>query len=69
MVRWEGHVTRMGEMRNAYKLSIGNTEWKRPIRRKILKMGLQEIGYEVMDCTKLAQNNVLVNTAMNLRFP
>jgi hypothetical protein len=30
---WVGHEANMGDTRNAYKILIGNPEWKRPIRR------------------------------------
>jgi hypothetical protein len=29
-VRWAGHVARMGEKRNAYRILVGNPEGKRP---------------------------------------
>jgi hypothetical protein len=32
-VRWAGHVARMGEKRNAYRLLVGKTEGKRPLGR------------------------------------
>jgi hypothetical protein len=32
-MRWAGHVARMGEKRNAYKLLVGRREGKRPIGR------------------------------------
>jgi hypothetical protein len=32
-VRWEGHVARMGEKRNAYRIWVGKPEGKRPRRR------------------------------------
>jgi hypothetical protein len=35
-LRWAGHVVRMGEMRNAYKILIGRSEEKRPIQRRII---------------------------------
>jgi hypothetical protein len=28
-MRWAGHVARMGEMRNAYKILVGKSEGKR----------------------------------------
>jgi hypothetical protein len=31
-MRWAGHVARMGEKSNAYRLLVGNPEGKRPIR-------------------------------------
>jgi hypothetical protein len=30
---WVGHVARMGEKRNAYRLLVGKTEGKRPLGR------------------------------------
>jgi hypothetical protein len=32
-MRWAGHVTRMGEKRNAYRLLVGKPEGKRPLGR------------------------------------
>jgi hypothetical protein len=32
-MRWEEHVARMGEKRNAYRLFVGNPEGKRPLGR------------------------------------
>jgi hypothetical protein len=32
-MRWEGHVARMGEKRNAYRLFVGKPEGKRPLGR------------------------------------
>jgi hypothetical protein len=34
-MRWVGHVVRMGEKRNAYKLMVGKPEGKRPLGRPI----------------------------------
>jgi hypothetical protein len=31
-MRWAGHVVRMGEKRNGYRLLVGNPEGKRPLR-------------------------------------
>jgi hypothetical protein len=30
-MRWAGHVARMGEKRNVYRLLVGNPEGKRPL--------------------------------------
>jgi hypothetical protein len=30
-MRWTGHVARMGEKRNAYRISVGKPEGKRPL--------------------------------------
>jgi hypothetical protein len=32
-VRWAGHVVRMGEKRNAYRLLVGKSEGKSPLGR------------------------------------
>jgi hypothetical protein len=48
-MRWAGHVARMGEKRNAYRILVGKTERKRPLgrprRRWVdnIKMDLREI--------------------------
>jgi hypothetical protein len=49
-IRWAGHVARMGEKRNAYRLLVGKPEGKRPLgrprRRWVdnIKMDRLEIG-------------------------
>jgi hypothetical protein len=75
--RWAGHVTRMGEKRNACKILVGKSEGKKPVGRPRhrrldnIKVELREIGGVVW--TDLAQDGdhwrTLVNTAMNLRVP
>jgi hypothetical protein len=48
-MRWAGHVARMGEKRNVYRLLVGKPEGKRPLGRPRhrlvhnIKMGLVEI--------------------------
>jgi hypothetical protein len=32
-MRWAGHVARMGEKKNAYRILVGNPEGKRPLGR------------------------------------
>jgi hypothetical protein len=32
-MRWAGHVARMGDKRNAYRILVGKPEGKRPIGR------------------------------------
>jgi hypothetical protein len=32
-MRWAGHIARMGEKRNVYRLLVGNPEGKRPLGR------------------------------------
>jgi hypothetical protein len=61
-MRWAGHVARMGEKRNVYRLLVGKPEEKRPLgrprRRWIdnIKMGLLELGVSVVDWIGLAQD-------------
>jgi hypothetical protein len=33
-MRWAGHVARMREKRNAYRILVGNPEGKRPLGRQ-----------------------------------
>jgi hypothetical protein len=60
-MRWAGHVTRMGEKRNAYRILVGKPEGKRPLgrpRRRLvdnIKMDLGEIGWDGKDWIDLAQ--------------
>jgi hypothetical protein len=78
-MRWAGHVARMGEKRNPYRISVGKPEGKRPLgrpRRKWvdnIKMDLGEIGWGGMDWIDLAQDmdrwRAFVNTIMNLLVP
>jgi hypothetical protein len=43
-IKWTGHVTRMGEMRNAYKILVGKPEGKKPLgrlrRRSVVNVGM-----------------------------
>jgi hypothetical protein len=39
MMRWVGHVERMREKRNAYRLLVGNPEGKRPLGRPSDRIG------------------------------
>jgi hypothetical protein len=61
-MRWVGHVARMGEKRNVYRLLVGKLEGKRllgrPRRMWIhnIKMDLLEIGLSVVDWIGLAQD-------------
>jgi len=36
-MRWTGHVARMREMINTYKILVGKPEWKRPLERPRLR--------------------------------
>jgi hypothetical protein len=61
-LRWAGHMARMGEKRNVYRLLVGKPEGKRPLgrprRRWIdnIKKDLLEIGLDVVDWIGLAQD-------------
>jgi hypothetical protein len=78
-MRWAGHIARMGEKRNAYRLFVGKPEGKRPLGRPRhrwvdnIKMDLLEIGWGGVDWIGLAQDRnkwrALVNVVMNLRVP
>ena len=69
----------MGEWRGVYGVLVGKPEGKRPLGRPKrrwednVKIDLQEVGCEGMDCIELAQNRdrlwALVNPVMNLRVP
>jgi hypothetical protein len=78
-MRWEGHVARMGEKRNAYRLLVGKPEGKRPLgrprRRWVdnIRMDLGEVGGSDVYWIGLAQDRkrwrALVNSVLNLRVP
>jgi hypothetical protein len=71
-MRWTGHVARMAEKRNAYRIL---SPLGRPRRRWVdnIKMDLGEIGWDGIDLIDLAEDRdqlrVLVNTVMNFRVP
>jgi hypothetical protein len=76
-MRWAGHVVRMGEKRNAYRLLVGKPEGKRPLGRPrrswvdSIRMDLLEIGWGGVDRIGLAQDRdkwgALVNAVLKLR--
>jgi hypothetical protein len=76
--RWAGHVARLGEKRNVYRLLVGKPEGKRPLgrpRRRWMDnntMDLVVIGWGGVDWIGLAQDRnwwrALVNEVMNLGF-
>ena len=78
-IRWVGHVARMGEEREVYRVLVGKPEGKRPLGRSRrrwvdnIRMDLQEVGCEYMDLIGLAQNRdrwrTLVSAVMNLLVP
>ncbi|KAJ4438009.1 hypothetical protein ANN_13948 [Periplaneta americana] len=60
-LRWAGHVARMGESRNAYRVLVGRPEGKRPLGRPRrrwednIEMDLREVGYDDRDWIDLSQ--------------
>jgi hypothetical protein len=76
-MRWAGHVARMGEGRNVYRVLVGKPEGKRPLGRPRrrwedgIKMDLGETGWGGVEWIHLAQDRdrwrALVNAVMNLR--
>jgi len=53
-MRWAGHVARMGNMRNAYKILVGKPEGKRPLERTRLRWE-DDIG---IDLREIVSENV-----------
>jgi hypothetical protein len=78
-MRWAGHVTRMGEKRNAYRLLVGKPEGKRPLGRPRcrwvdnIRMDLGEVGWGDVDWIGLSKDRnrwrAIVNSVLNLRVP
>ncbi|KAJ4434033.1 hypothetical protein ANN_16352 [Periplaneta americana] len=77
-LRWAGHVARMGESRNAYRVLVGRPEGKRPLGRARrrwednIKMDLRKVGYDDREWINLAQDRdqwrAYVRATMNLGF-
>jgi hypothetical protein len=61
-MRWSGHVARMGEERNVYRVFMGKPEGKRPLRRPRhrcedgFRMAIREIFWGSVDGIQLAQD-------------
>jgi hypothetical protein len=78
-ITWEGHVARMGKMRNSFKILVGKPERTRPRGRPELRwednigMDLREIKWKDVDWIHVAQNTdewrTLVNTVMDHQVP
>jgi hypothetical protein len=78
-MRWAGHVSRMGEKRNAYRLLVGKPEGKKPLGRSRcrwvdnIRMDLEEVGWSDVDWIDLAKDSnrwrAVENFVLNLRVP
>ena len=74
-----GHVARVGERRDVYRVLMGKPEGKRPLGRPSrrwednIMMYLQEVVWRDMDWIDVAQGRdrwrALVNVVMNLQVP
>jgi hypothetical protein len=79
MIRYVGHVERMGKNRNAYRLLMGKPEGKRSLGRPRrmwvdnIRMDLGDVGWGDVDWIGLAKDRnrwrTLVNLVLNLRVP
>jgi hypothetical protein len=78
-MRWAGHVARIGQKKNAYRLLVGKPEGNRPLgrprRRWVdnIKMDVGEVGWGDVDWIGLAKDRnrwrAVVNSVLNLRVP
>jgi hypothetical protein len=76
-MRWAGHVARMGEERNVYKVLMEKSEGKRPLERPRrrwengIRVDLRETGWGSVYWIRLAQDRdrwrAVVSAVMNLR--
>ena len=79
VMRWAGHVARMGEEREVYRVLVKKPEGRRPLGRPRrrwadnIRTYLQEVGCGYMDWIGLAQDRdswrTVVSAVMNLRVP
>jgi hypothetical protein len=64
MMRWAGHVARMGEGRGVYRVLVGRPEGERPLGRPRhrwednIRMDLREIGIDGAKWIQLAQDGM-----------
>jgi hypothetical protein len=75
-MRWAGHVTNKGKERAIYRVLVGKSEGKKPVRRprrrrdNNIKMDLRGTGWGGMYSIHLSQNRdqwrAVLNTLMNL---
>jgi len=77
-MRWAGHVARIGESREVYRVLIGKPAVKSPVRRPRrrwednIKVNLEEVGRGGVEWIDLAQDRdrwrALVSAVMRFRF-
>jgi hypothetical protein len=71
MMRWAGHVARMGEERKVYKVLVGKYEGNRPLGRPRrrwedgIRLDLREISWDGVYWIPLAQDMDLWRTVVN----
>jgi hypothetical protein len=78
-MRWVGHVACIGEGGGVHRVLVGRPEGKRPLGRPgrrwedNIKMDFREIGIDVANLIRVAQDRVrwrtFVNSVINLRIP
>jgi hypothetical protein len=78
-MRWVGHVARMGEGRDVYRVLVGKPEGRRPLGRPRhrwednIRMDLRGVRCGCVDWMELAQDRdrwrALVSEVMNHRVP
>jgi hypothetical protein len=62
VMKWAGHVARMGAKMNACRILVGKSEGKRPLGRPRrswadnIEMDLREIGWDDVDWIDIADN-------------
>jgi hypothetical protein len=79
IMRWAGHVARLGEGRGIYRVLVGKPKRQRPRGRPkyrwkdIIKIDIQEVGCGGMDWIEMAEDRdrwrELLDAVMNARVP
>ena len=78
-LRWAGHIARMEQSRNAYRVLVGKPEGKRPLGRPRhrwegnIRMDLREVSCDPGEWIDLAEDRdrwrAYVRAVMNIRVP